>query len=81
MFEIINVEFDSSIYAYYYDLPFEETLLRHKTKANCNEFGKEAMKRWWKEKDYIRIIPEKIITQDVSITDAVDMIFKDVMEK
>ncbi|HCW52390.1 MAG TPA: uridine kinase [Clostridium sp.] len=78
LFERIRDEFEPYIYAYYYDLPFEETLLRHKTKPNANEFGEKEMKSWWNEKDYIGFIKEKIITKDVSIDEAVDMIYKDV---
>jgi predicted kinase len=81
LFEIIRSEFNSSIYAYYYDLCFEETLQRHKTKPNCNEFGENDMKRWWKEKDFIGIIEEKILTQELSIDETVDIIMKDIWER
>lgn len=33
------------------------------------------MRRWWKEKDFIDIIPEKVITKDLSVSDTVDMIY------
>lgn len=49
------------------------------TKPNCTEFGEEEMKRWWNEKDYIGIIPEKIVTTDLSMDRTVEMIFQDVM--
>lgn len=68
----------SGIYAYYYDLPFSETLKRHRTKPNCNDFGEEDMRRWWKEKDMIGIIPEKILTGDMSFEETVEMIFREV---
>ena len=74
-------EYGENIFAYYYDLPFEETLLRHETKPNKSDFGEEDMRRWWKEKDFIGIIPEKIITKDMSFSETVDMIFNDVSEK
>lgn len=45
LFQLAIAQFDK-IFAYYYDLPFEETLIGHLTKVNCNEFGAEAMKRW-----------------------------------
>lgn len=81
LFEQIKMEFGQEIYAYYYEIPFEETLKRHQTKPNCNEFGEEEMKRWWNEKDYIGIIPEKIITTEFSLNKTVDMIFQDVMNE
>ena len=57
LFEAAIREYGAEIYAYYYDLPFEETLLRHSTKPNRFDFGEEEMRRWWKEKDFIGIIP------------------------
>lgn len=79
LFEQIKKEFGSWIYAYYYDIPFEETLIRHQTKPKRNEFGEEEMKRWWNEKDYIGIIQEKIITTEFSLDTTVEIIFQDVM--
>lgn len=78
LFEFLKLEFNN-IYAYYYDIPFEETLIRHQTKPNRNEFGENEMKRWWREKDCIGIIPEKSITNELSLEEIVEMIFSDVM--
>lgn len=76
LFETAVDLFGENIFAYYYDLPFEETLKRHATKANRSDFGEEAMRRWWNEKDYIGFIPETRILKDVSLDDAVDRIMK-----
>ena len=81
LFEIIKLEFNGSIYAYYYDLSFEETLQRHQTKSNCNDFGENDMKQWWNEKDFIKIIEEKILAQELSIDETVDIIIKDIAER
>lgn len=80
LFETIVSEFGSHIYAYYYDLPFEETLQRHKTKPNSGDFGENEMRRWWKEKDYIEFIPEKILTSQLGIDETVKMILQDISE-
>ena len=64
---------------HYWDIPFEETLIRHKTKPNCNDFGEEEMKRWWREKDFLEIIPQKILEKELSLEDAVNLIYRDVM--
>lgn len=66
------------IFAYYYDLPFEETLLRHSTKPNRDEFGEEDMRRWWQEKDFLPNIPETVFTKELSLEDAVERIWRDV---
>lgn len=75
LFEVAVKEYGADIFAFYYDLPFEETLQRHATKPNRAEFGEQDMRRWWKEKDYNDVIPEKTITRDMSISDTVDMIY------
>ena len=64
LFELAIQLYDTKVYAYYFDLPFEETLKRHKTKPNCNNFGEEEMRRWWREKDYSDFLSEIRITAD-----------------
>jgi adenylate kinase family enzyme len=78
LFETIKYEFNNEIYAYYFDIPFEETLLRHKAKSNSNEFGEVEMKRWWKEKDYINIFLEQRISEDMKEDEIVDMIVQQI---
>lgn len=76
LFEAVIEEFGSNIQAYYFDIPFEETLLRHRTKPNAGEFGEVEMKRWWREKDYLGIIPESLITKDMTAGEIVKMIIE-----
>lgn len=78
LFLMLKQEF-KNINAYYYDIPFAATLIRHQTKPNCNEFGEEDMKDWWREKDYIGIIPETNIPETMSLEETVEMIFSDTM--
>ena len=79
LFEAAIKLFGNDIHAYYYDLPFEETLKRHETKANRFDFGEEDMRRWWNEKDYIGFIPEKSINEKLSPEETVDLILSDVL--
>lgn len=79
LFEAAVAEYGDNIYAYYYDIPFKETLARHATKRNRFSFGEEEMRRWWREKDYIGFIDEKNITSDLSLIEAVDKIYLDVV--
>lgn len=67
-----------NIFAYYYDISFEETLRRHQTKPNRDEFGEEDMRRWWQEKDYMENIKETILGEDVTLEAAVEKIYSDV---
>lgn len=78
LFEAAVEEYGQNIFAYYYDLPFEETLARHSTKPNRNDFGESDMRRWWKEKDFLPMISEKVLDKDVSFEDAIEMIYNQV---
>lgn len=78
LFEIALELFGRDIFAYYYDLPFEETLKRHESKPNSSEFGEKEMRGWWIEKDYIGFLPEKTITENMSLDETVGMILSDV---
>lgn len=78
LFKAAAEEYGENIFAYYYDLPFEETLCRHETKPNRNDFGEADMRRWWVEKDLLPNIRETILTKELSLEDAVEQIFRDV---
>ena len=70
--------YGAKAFAYYFDLPFEETLKRHQTRFNCHEFGEDAMRRWWKEKDYSNIPNERSITCEMSLDSIVAEIYSKV---
>lgn len=78
LFETAITLFGNKIFAYYYDIPFEETLKRHETRDKKLEFGEEKMRRWWNEKDLIGIIPEKIFNQEVLLEEAINIICEDI---
>lgn len=78
LFEYVEKEFGSNIYAYYFEVPFEETLLRHNTKPNAHDFGEAELKRWWREKDYIKIIPEQLLYKNMTADEIVEMIAKQI---
>ena len=62
---------------YYFDVSFEETLIRHQTKPNAHEFGENEMREWWHEKDFLHTPEERTIPQDVSLEETVDRIIED----
>lgn len=78
LFEVCVELFANDIHAYYYELPFEETLLRHQTKPNRNDFGEADLRRWWREKDYLPMISETILTKEMTLEEAVDQIYQKV---
>ena len=68
------VEYFDSVYIFYMDVSFEETLKRHETKPKRHEYGAEKMKEWWIEKDHLLLPSETIIPETYSPDDAVNFI-------
>ena len=58
LFKKLLKEFKKDIFAFYFNIPFEETLKRHKTKVEANEFGEKEMRKWWIPNDLLTFIPE-----------------------
>lgn len=73
--EIINKSNEN--YIYYLDISFEETLRRHATKYNSHEFGEKEMRDWYKEKDILNLLGEKIIKENLSKDEIVEKILND----
>lgn len=80
LFETLQKEFNNQIFAYYFDLPFEETLIRHQQKPNSHEFGEKEMREWWNEKDLLGIIPEVCLHKELSLNEIVDVIYQKVIK-
>lgn len=80
LFETAKAEFGENIFAYYYDLPFEETVNRHQTREKLHSFGVNDMKRWWNEKDFLKNITEEIFTREITLEQAADLVYNKVME-
>lgn len=78
LFKTAVDEFGQNIFAYYYDIPFDETLRRHSTKPNRNEFGEADMRRWWREKDYLPMIAERRLSEELRLDEVVEMIYRQV---
>lgn len=75
LFELANQLYGTEIYAYYFDISFKETLKRHQTKPNCRDFGEEAMRRWWREKDFSEELNEVRITEEQDMESIVEDIY------
>jgi predicted kinase len=82
LFCLVKTLYADNIFAYYFDLPFEETLKRHeqKQKNKKHDFGETEMKKWWREKDLLTHIHEKIITKDMELFNIINRI-KDDLQK
>ncbi|MNQ11710.1 hypothetical protein D3C85_246010 [compost metagenome] len=77
MLDKLASKFDE-VYVYYFDLPFEETLVRHKSKSNAHEFGEKEMRDWWNEKDFLGMPNEKTLNEEMDIEDIVGQIIRDI---
>ena len=78
LFETAVRVYKQDVFAYYYDIPFEETLLRHSTKPNRNDYGESDIRRWWKETDLLTMISETALHKEASLQDAVELIYDQV---
>ncbi|MCL2545895.1 MAG: uridine kinase [Oscillospiraceae bacterium] len=80
LFMQIEDTFNNRMLAYYFDIPFEETLKRHEQKQKTKQlnFGESEMKTWWREKDFLSNINENIIHKDMSLHETVDKICRDI---
>ncbi|TCQ10350.1 hypothetical protein C8J34_102760 [Rhizobium sp. PP-F2F-G36] len=56
---------------YRYKIPFDETLRRHKTKAEAAEFGEIEMRQWWQDDEALAGVEELIIGPDQPLADTV----------
>ena len=45
------------------------------TRAKCQEFGEEAMRRWWREKDFSDVLKEVRITSEKDMESVVEDIY------
>lgn len=62
---------------YRYEIPFQETLTRHKTKPNATDFGESEMRQWWREDDGLTGIEETVIGPNQSLADAAIQVIVD----
>lgn len=78
MLKRLAEDFSGRVDCYYINIPFEETLKRHSTKTNHNDFGEEDMRAWWKYQDYLGLDGERTITKDMSAEEATQYIIDNI---
>jgi hypothetical protein len=67
-----------NIFAYYFDLPFDETIRRHTQRPQLYEFGEADMKKWWRDKDFLSNISEKMIYKEMTLDEIVEQIYQEI---
>ncbi|MBO4494454.1 MAG: kinase [Clostridiales bacterium] len=81
LFELAVELYGHDLYAYYFDIPFEETIRRHKTRAKSSEFGENEMRSWWVDKDYSPVLHEERISAELDKESIVRKIVDTVTQK
>lgn len=61
---------------WYLDIPFEETLTRHRMKPQAGEYGRAEMEQWWHERDLLPGGYEHIITAETTAAAAAAQIMQ-----
>lgn len=74
MFEELLRRHPHNNYFFYFNVSFEETLRRHQTKPNKDDFGEAEMRRWYKSRDLLQCTSEIIIPQTSSFKESVNFI-------
>ena len=69
LFELAIQLYDTKVYAYYFDIPFEETLKRHQTKPNCSAI----LNHVGKNKDKVRIFKKDV--SESTVFSFLDLVF------
>jgi predicted kinase len=59
---------------YYLDVPFEETMRRHATKPQADEYGRAEMSTWYRERDFLPGGFERVIPAETTLDSAVRLI-------
>jgi predicted kinase len=63
---------------YYFDIPFEETLVRHATRELAAVVGADAMRSWYQARDLMAGVDEEIIDQASTLAQTVARILADI---
>lgn len=62
---------------YWFDVSLEETLPRHATRPQSKEFGADAMRNWYRERDPLEFATETLVPEEWTIDQTVDRILSD----
>jgi shikimate kinase len=76
MFEHLIAAHPENNHFFYFNISFEETLRRHNTKPNKDEFGEKEMREWYKEKDLLGFVEERIISEASTQQEVLEQIMR-----
>jgi predicted kinase len=73
----LRAEHRGPTYAYYLDVPFEETLARHATKPIADDVGEAQLRDWYRPRDLLPGGVETVIGADSPLRQTIDRIMHD----
>lgn len=62
---------------YYLDVALDETFRRHATRPQAAEFGADDMRSWYRPRDLLTTISERVIPETSSLRHTVELILQD----
>ena len=78
MFEELLEQHPEDNYFFYLDVSLDESLRRHQTKSNKNDFSEDEMRRWYKETDLLKCQGEIVIPELSSLEELVEQILVEI---
>lgn len=70
----LSAEHGGPCYFYYLDASFDETLRRHATRPQQTEFGADQMRSWYKARDLLTAIPERVMPESSTLPETAAVI-------
>lgn len=67
-----------NVHVYYFDLPFEETVLRHNQRLKRHDFGENSLRAWWQPKDFLLEENEILLTNDITQDQVIELILRQI---
>ena len=61
-------------YFYYLDVSIDETVRRHALRPQAAEFGADNMRDWYRSRDYLATVRERVIPETSAVRETVDLI-------
>lgn len=77
MLRRLTAEHRGTTLHYYFDIPFAETVARHGTRDNRHEFGPDAMREWYRERDLLDGVEQTVIGPGSALDETVTRILTD----
>lgn len=62
---------------YYLDVSMNETIRRHATRPQAADFSPDEMRQWYRARDLLRSVPERVIPETSTLQETISLILAD----